>query len=134
MRVTKIIREYVEKTVSALPKFKNKTPEETAYDEMHSKIEAFKMGMADKVEVFVNEAIVRFKAQNNIPDDIDIKFHSCYYPVQSSMYGSQIAKAHDKAKNERTTAKHKAIEEILVNLELGGTRAELDEMLQKLAE
>lgn len=134
MRVTKIIREYVEKTVNALPKFKDKTTEEKAYDEIHSKIEAFKMGVADEVEAFVNEAIARFKEQNNIPNDIDIKFHSCYYPVQSSMYGSQIAKAHDKAKNDRTSAKYKAIEEILVNLELGGTRAELDEMLKKLAE
>ena len=134
MRVTKIIREYVEKTVGAMPKFKEKSAEEIVYDEMFSKIDKFKMGIADEVENFVKEAIDRFKKENNIPEDIEIKFQTSYYPVRSSMCGSQIAKEHDKQKNARIDAKVKAIEEILVNLELGGTRAELDEMLKKLAE
>ena len=134
MRVTKLIREYVEKTVGALPKFKDKTSEEIAYDEMHSKIEDFKMGVAKEVENFVNEAIIRFKTENNIPEDIDIKFQDCYYPVRSSMYGSKIAQDHDRQKHTRLSAKAKAIEEILINLELGADRKELDEMLKKLAE
>jgi hypothetical protein len=134
MRVTKIIKEYVEKTVSALPKFKKESAEEIAYNEMHSKIENFKVGVANEVENFVKEAIDRFKKENNIPDDVEIKFQSCYYPISSSMWASDIKTSADKKKNERTSAKHKAIEEILVNLELGGTKAELDEMLRKLAE
>ena len=50
------------------------------------------------------------------------------------MWNSNIKTSADKKRSERATAKHKAIEEILVNLELGGTKAELDEMLKKLAE
>lgn len=134
MRVTKIIKEYVEKTVSALPKFKNESPEEIKYNEMHSKIEKFKSGVADEVEAFVKEAIERFKEENNIPSDIEIKFQTPYYPISSSMWNSNIKTFADKKRSERATAKHKAIEEILVNLELGGTKAELDEMLKKLAE
>lgn len=134
MRVTKIIKEYVEKTVSALPKFKDKTPEELAYKEMCAKIDSFKTGVADEVEHFVNEAIARFKAENNIPEDIEIKFQTSYYPISSSLWCSQIKCAADKSEKERATARNRAIEEILVNLELGGTKAELDEMLKALAE
>ena len=134
MRVTKIIKEYVEKTVSALPKFKNESPEEIKYNEMHSKIEKFKTDVADEVETFVKEAIERFKEENNIPSDIKIKFQTSYYPISSDMWLSEIKNAADKQRNARATAKHKAIEEILVNLELGGTKAELDEMLKQLAE
>lgn len=134
MRVTKIIREYVEKTVGAMPKFKEKRAEEIAYDEMHSKIDKFKSGVANEVENFVKEAIDRFKKENNIPEDIEIKFQTSYYPIFSSMYGSQLAKENDKQRNARASERAKAIEEILVNLELGGTKAELDEMLKKLAE
>ena len=134
MRVTKIIKEYVEKTVSALPKFKNESPEEIKYNEMHSKIEKFKSGVADEVEAFVKEAIERFREENNSPSDIKIKFQTSYYPISSDMWLSEIKNAADKQKNARVAAKHKAIEEILVNLELGGTKAELDEMLKKLAE
>ena len=134
MRVTKIIRDYVEKTVSAMPKFKDKTPEELAYIEMQSKIAAFKEGVGDEVKHFVNEAITRFRAENNIPEDIEIKFHTSYYPVSTSMWCSKMKAASDQCENARKTAKVKAIEEILVNLELGGTKAELDEMLKALAE
>lgn len=134
MKVTKIIREYVVRTVNALPKFRDKTSEEIAYDEMYSKIEAFKIKVDDEVKAFVNEAIMRFKTENNIPEDIDIKYQDNYYPVWSSMYNSKIAKDYHKQENARATAKAEAIEEILVNLELGADRKELDEMLKKLAE
>lgn len=134
MRVTKIIRDYVEKTVSAMPKFKDKTPEELAYIEMQSKIMAFKEGVDDEVQHFVNEAITRFRTENNIPEDIEIKVQNSFYSVSTSMWGSKIKAASDKSENARKSAKVKAIEEILVNLELGGTKAELDEMLKTLAE
>ena len=120
MRVTKIIKEYVEKTVSALPKFKDKTPEELAYKEMCAKIDSFKTGVADEVEHFVNEAIARFKAENNIPEDIKIEFHTSYYPVSSSMWCSEIKAASDKSEKARTSAKVKAIEEMLKALAEGG--------------
>ena len=134
MRVTKIIKDYVEKTVSAMPKFKDKTPEELAYKEMQSKINAFKTGIDDEVKHFVNEAITRFKTENNIPEDIEIEFRTCYCPVYTDMWSSKIKAASDQCENARKSAKVKAIEEILVNLELGGTKAELDEMLKALAE
>ncbi len=134
MRVTKIIRDYVEKTVSAMPKFKDKTPEELAYIEMQSKIVAFKEGVDDEVEHFVKEAIARFRAENNIPEDIEIKFQNSFHSISTSMWCSKIKAASDNSENARKSAKAKAIEEILVNLELGGTKAELDEMLKALAE
>jgi CDP-glycerol glycerophosphotransferase (TagB/SpsB family) len=134
MRVTKIIRDYVEKTVSAMPKFKDKTPEELAYIEMQSKIMAFKEGIDDEVKHFVNEAITRFRTENAIPEDIEIEFHTSYCPVSSSMWGSKIKAASDDNERARNSAKVKAIQDILVTLELGGTKAELDEMLKALAE
>ena len=134
MRVTKLIREYVEKSVKALPKFKDISQEEKEFEAIQSKCENFKSVIHEEVKLFVAERIARFKQENNIPDDVDMKRYSSYYPLTVGYYDCELRKKADANKNARATAGHKAIEEILVNLELGGTRAELDEMLRKLAE
>lgn len=134
MRVTKIIREYVEKTVNAIPQFANKSEEELACENLETKINDFKNNMAIEMENLVNSRIAEFREENNLPEDVVVKFQTNYSPVYSSIWCSSIKSKADTKKNERASARQKAIEEILVALELGGTKAELDEMLKQLAE
>jgi hypothetical protein len=134
MRVTKLIREYVEKTVKAIPQFANKSEEELALENLETKIIDFKENTAIEIENLVNARIAEFREENNIPEDVEIKFQTSFYPIYSSVWNSKIKTKAEAKKNARATARVKAIEDILVALELGGTKAELDEMLRKLAE
>jgi Holliday junction resolvase RusA-like endonuclease len=133
MRVTKIIREYVEKTVGSLPKFKEHTPEEKEYEAMTEKVNTFVNNLDKEVDDYVNKKIAEFRANENIPEDIEL-INSHYTAIRKEYYGSQMRRAADRAREARVKAKNQAIEEILVSLELGGTRADLDNMIKALSE
>lgn len=133
MRVTRLIREYVEKTVSAMPKFANFTPEEQEYDALQSKISDFQNSVDTEVDAMVSKAIETFRIAHNIGTDIKLET-SCHTKVSWSIYNSDLANKARASKRKREKARDSAIEEILLNLELGANRNELDEMLKKLAE
>lgn len=133
MRVTKLIREYVEKTVKAMPKFKDLTPEEVAYKEMVKKVDEFRNRMNEELKIFLNTAIDEFCEAEGIPDDVKIE-PTTYNTIVSNFCIAQItAKAHAAEMKRREGCKE-AIDEILLSLELGADRKELEEMLTKLAE
>ena len=48
MRVTKLIREYVEKSVKAMPKFADLTPEEVEYKAFSEKVTKFAEGIEER--------------------------------------------------------------------------------------
>lgn len=133
MRVTKLIREYVEETVSAMPKFANLTPEEQEYKALQSKISDFQNSIDKEVDESVAETIKNFRAIHNLGADVKLEV-SCHTKVNWSIYNSDFANKARKAERERKEARDNAIKEILLNLELGADRKELDEMLKKLAE
>lgn len=133
MRVTKLIREYVEETVSAMPKFANLTPEEQEYKTLQSNITDFQNAVDKEVDESVAEAIEKFRTTHNLSADIRLEV-SCHTKISWSTYGSDLAGKARDAERERKEARDNAIKEILLNLELGADRKELDEMLKKLAE
>lgn len=133
MRVTKLIREYVEETVSAMPKFANPTPEEQEYKALHSKLTDFQNSIDEEINESVAEAIENFRITHNLGADVKLEV-SCHTKVSWSVYNSDLASKARKAERERKEARDNAIKEILLNLELGADRKELDEMLKKLAE
>ena len=133
MRVTRLIREYVEKTVSAMPKFKNLTPEEQEYKALQSNLTDFQNSVDKEVNERVAEAIENFRTTHNLGADIKLEI-SCYTKVNWSTYNSDLADKARKAERERKEARDNAIKDILLNLELGADRKELDDMLKKLAE
>lgn len=133
MRVTKLIREYVEKSVGALPQYSTeKTPEEIAFEECKNKVSDFERNLEDSIKAQVEREIKIFREENNIPDDISIE-RSSYRLLSWSTYASEISAKAQTAKNNKATAKRKAIDEILLNLELGATKKELEEMIKALA-
>ena len=133
MRVTKLIREYVEETVSAMPKFKDLTPEEQEYKVLQSNITEFQNSVDKEVDESVAEAIENFRITHSLGADVKLEV-SCHTKVNWGTYNSDLANKARKAERERKEARDNAIKEILLNLELGADRKELDEMLKKLAE
>jgi len=133
MKVTKLIREYVERAVYAMPQFANPTPEEIEYEAFQQKIADFTKKVTNEMHQSIQKAIDDFCMVNNAGADITIRpidRNMVYY----SLYGSELFEKAVAAEGKRKKACQEAVNKILVNLELGSTREELDEMLKKLTE
>ena len=135
MKVTKLIREYVAEQVTA------KYPEteaEKLYQEKLDKIQ----NKTDELNKQIKEYALKLCKQANEDLGIDVwadkndKIHlsSCYNVASSGSYNNPYAINLQILKNDRNKKINDTIKNILVNLELGATKAELDEMLKNLGE
>lgn len=125
MRVTKTIREYIEDSVKTTITKTTPMPNMKVYEEMHNKVNQFVNDLDAQIDAYVEAQIQQFRIDNNIPDDVELK-HSSYTAVRWSTFGSamhQAAKAEERARNKRI---EDAIKDIILDLELGGTRADLE--------
>ena len=130
MRVTKIVREYIEESVS-----KALTEESTAekeYEAFHKDIRQFIEQVEDEIEHMIAEAIENYRMTHNIPDDVKIK-KSDYTLIRYDDWGSAIRNEAEAMKKKRNEAEARAVKDIILTLELGGTKADLDAMLSKVA-
>lgn len=129
MKVTKLIRGYVESEVAKA--YEKKTPEEVAYDKLSKKIASFREKVSAEMYFAIEEAIERFREEHNIPEDVQL-FRTNFSLVNVNDWDSVIRKNSETAKKKRIEQRDKKVKDILLNLELGATRAELDEMLSHL--
>lgn len=129
MRVTKIIREYVETEVAKA--YEKKMPEEVAYDKLREEITDFRKKVNDEMYHAIEEAIALFREEHNIPEDVKL-FRTDYNLISENYWSSIIRQNSETAKKKRIEQRDKKVKDILLNLELGATRAELDEMLSHL--
>lgn len=133
MKVTKLIREYVAEQVMA--KYPE-TESEKLYKEKLDKIQ----NKTDELNKQIKEYALKLCKQANEDLGIDVwadkndKIHlsSCYNVVSSGSYNNPYAINLQILKNDRNKKINDTIKNILVNLELGATKAELDEMLKNL--
>lgn len=130
MRVTKIVREYIEESVSKA--LTEKSTAEKEYEAFYNDIHQFIDQIDDEVEHMVNEAIENYRMTHNIPDDVKIK-KSDYTLIRYDDWGSAIRNEANAMKKKRDEAKERAVKDIIITLELGGTKADLDAMLSKVA-
>lgn len=131
MRVTKTVREYIEKQVTALFPAEKDLPEVIAYDALAKKRETLVDEALAEIQALCDKILVRINAQ--LPDDYNVKELRPSHNLGWS--GDCVARrAANEAKNERKTAIKEAIDDIVVALELGGTKDTLDKMLKELAE
>lgn len=123
MRVTKIIREYVEKTINS--KVVYGAPKEE-YEAANKKLNDLGTEINEKVEAYAAQLIE--EAQPSLPEGFKLKL-SNYCAVNWSSYGSPMydkSQAHiDEIRKKRAAA----IESILVELELGATKADLERLI-----
>lgn len=131
MRVTKTVREYIEKQVSALFPAEKDLPEVIAYNALSKKREEMMESAMFELRALAN---ARLKAINTeLPDDFSVEEITVSYRTKWSSDCATRREA-ERAKSERKTAIKEAIDDIVVALKLGGTKDTLDKMLKELAE
>ena len=126
MRVTKLIREYVEKSVKAVYEPKIKA--------VGTEYQARKEALKEQLEAFVEQADA--SAKKMIADaGFELRYNRSYYLQSYGEVCIQALEDENRAKrNALDTEMREKINDILLNLELGATRAELDEMIKNLAQ
>jgi len=130
MRVTKLIREYVAKKVNeAYPK----SEAEIRWEEKSNRVNEAITKANDLVEAYAKKIGEEINFEFGLDEGYRIKafegrnwFSTSYYSDDEDYQASR------KAENERRKKIAETVEEILISLELGGTRADLDEMLAKV--
>lgn len=132
MKVTKLIREYVAEQVTA------KYPETEAEKRYAENLDEIQNTIKELQEI-IKDYSLKLCEQANIELEIDDwdkndKIYSFDPILTYGGYNSPYARALNEKRNERKEKINKAIKDILINLELGATKAELDEMLKKLGE
>ena len=128
MRVTKIIKEYVEETVNGIydPIIQNCSKE---YSEKRNEVEEILEKMVNEFDVAAKKVIKEhgFTIDSWYGREEHIVGHTCNF-------GKKEYESIANKRNELRDEKRRKIQDILVNLELGGTKAELDEMLKNIRE
>lgn len=127
MRVSKTVREYIEKQVA------NKFPktEIELYQEQQEQI-ASKMNQEyyDRVEKAKADIIASIAKEYEINEG-DITIRNNYGNVFST-FNTPTAMLANTAKSERQKEIRSKIDDIIVTLELGGTKADLEKMLAEI--
>lgn len=126
MRVTKIIREYVEKTINA--KLVYGEPTERLH-EARKALDDAEQEIERKVEEYAKKLVE--EANANQPEGFKIYLSDTYSYVRTSHYNAPIAKAAAKHEREIREKRAQAIENILVELELGATKADLERLISE---
>jgi vacuolar-type H+-ATPase subunit H len=130
MKVTRLIREYVVKKVNeSYPK----SVAELVYEEHNKSISDAITEANERVSEFAKKLAEELNEKYGFPNDC--KLTACdYHSTISSRYDydSEIARASRKAREERKKKIADKVEEILLTLELGGSKADLDEMLANI--
>ena len=128
MRVTKIIREYVEKRVKEV--YGKETAEEIEYNKAREDLKK----ELEKANKEIDEIIREYakKIPNPYGLDIDITSSTVFGDWRWRSEKTEIQKKAEQAQNERLKKQSQALEDIFVTLELGGNKAQLEEMLNNL--
>lgn len=129
MKVTKLIREYVEEQVSKAYAAKHNPYSEQAKLDAQM-IEEFK----EKFEQIKLEAVTEFILKNKMfnsynKEPIIASVDPCFYRWRTKAMLDEQA-----WKDENNKLKQAKIREIMLNLELGANRQELNDMIAKLME
>ena len=128
MRVTKIIREYVEEAVNGIydPIIGNCSND---YSEKKNEVEEILEKMVNEFDAAAKKVIKEhgFTINSWYGKEQHIIGYTCNF-------GDKEFKSVADKRNELRDEKRRKIQDILVNLELGGTKAELDEMLKNIRE
>ena len=127
MRVSKTVREYIEKQVAS--KFP-KTDIELFQEQQEQIASKMNQEYYDRVEKAKAEIITSLAQEYKIHEE-EIAIRNNYGNVFSTFNTPTAMKA-NTAKSERQKAINEQIYNIIVTLELGGTKADLERMLAEI--
>ena len=126
MRVTKIIRDYVEKTITTKMIFGEPTEKFKAARKLLDEAE---QSVEEKVEAYAKTLVE--EANSGLPEGFKIFLSGTYGYVRSSHYDAPLAKAAVAHEREVREKRKTAIESILLELELGATKADLERLIEQ---
>lgn len=127
MRVSKVVREYIEKEVGVKAEIKRQAVHETfsAYETeckiMQEKVEQAVKALNDEFLSEVKKQGMSFRRYN---DRLVEAHQDCINPAMENEKKKAMREVGDWEKN--------AVTEIILTLELGGTKADLERMLKEL--
>lgn len=124
MRVTKIIREYVEKTITT--KMPYGEPTQT-YKKHQQSLTDLCDQLNEKINAYAEELLA---GVGNLPEGFVIK-RTHWSIFESSTWNSPMHTAASTHERKVRESREKAIETILVELELGATKADLERLIEE---
>ena len=124
MRVTKIIREYVEKTVTDKMPY-GAPPEE--FQAANKELNDLCDRLEEQVEAYADELL---NGIDNLPEGFTIK-RTNYRIFSASSWNSPMHYASNTHQKEIRDKRAAAIERILLELELGATKADLERLIEE---
>ena len=132
MRVTKFIREYVEKKVfETYPK----SEAEIKWEEKRNKVDEALTKANYLIETYAKKISEEINFEFGLSEGYRVKaYEGRNYTTTTCYSDNSEYQAKREAKDERERKIRETIEDILINLELGGTRADLDVMLAKIGQ
>ena len=137
MRVTKTIKDYVTRMVSEI--YSEPTEEEKACSALEEKISAEVDRINEKFRPIIEKDMEAFNLANGLTKENGGLFfkdeeYICLYSSYRLLRNSELGQRRIKAKEAREKKIKEAIENIILTLELGGNKADLDRMLNELKE
>lgn len=134
MKVTKIIREYIEEKINA--KYAPMIQAVKAkYDDANKAYEETKEAVRNSLEQYARDEFRKALAEFYSPEDLEELFNNNSRKVVDFPYRYTVSPKHDKARAEEIDAlqkkRDKAIKNVLIGLELGGTKQDLDRLLEE---
>ena len=135
MRVTRVIREYIEQKVEErypMPE-KVQTAAQLEYDDLLKRCKVFVQNEAEKfVKAYVNDIEKVSWGGHNDCDEQKIKDFVERASASFSGITLKVDTEYQKARRKLNEKRAKAVREIIVELELGATKADLAELLANL--
>lgn len=122
MRVTKIIRDYVEKTINAKMPYGEPT---ITYKQHCQSLNDLTSQLNEKINAYAEELLA---SVGNLPEGFTIK-KTHWSIFESSSWNSPMHTAATTHERKVRENREKAIENILVELELGATKADLERLI-----
>lgn len=137
MTISEISEKYIKKEVSEI--FNSHiTEEEKVFNEFVKKMKAEVRSINKECRVLIEKRAKEFNETYNLTNEAGINFNPkktfCECNEYMTERRTEIGKKSDKAERERQKKIDKTVEDIILTLELGGTKEDLDRMLNELRE
>ena len=126
MKVTKLIREYVIDSVKKAIPTTNLCPE---YDIAIDNADKICKILEDEIRELYEKRVKELKVEYPIPEDFKVSYNSY---VNYSCYNSEVRKQRDSLILKAERERNEKTKEILLSLELGANRDELNRMIDSL--
>lgn len=131
MRVSKTVREYIEKKVSEKVSAKYDA-ERIEADRQNKAISDFWNNLSEEIEALAAERVNKFLEKNSFAErESGSHIISTYSSVISIADRHMNSSVHNWRNRARTEIKEK-VEDIVVTLELGGTKEDLERMISEI--